>query len=1098
MEASTKSNTSAAQNAEKIAEQRLMELRKRQEEEREAREAEKHSELAETAELAEAESGAEQAEELLLDEVNEFVLPEGELLLDPAVNASVEELDANSLTSTTSVEEVAWLDSTWLSNASETELVSTIELANASTATTTASTATSTAAGSSILTEIAQVFPMILSTGLASPLSVLAVAGAGIGAAVGLSGSSSSAAESAGGTAVKLLTGTAIDGYIKNATVFLDANGNGQLDAGEASTTTDANGNYSLATNDEGNIVVTGGTNTDTGLANKFTLVVDSSASVISPLNAIATALFARRSSDGDNTNDITFEDALNIVRDFFVLSGDMDLASYDYMSESVSESATYSVNVSLALMENHANDKGQNFAESGAEAIDAILSSAAPTSAQDAITSVIAELSGQPAKSGSGNVLSTTAELPTSSGTTTLNDVVNSIASSAAGEDKAAIANILQQNGWTGGAEDANNDGITNAADVADGLVISGTGVPGAIVTLTPKDGVPLQSVTVDDAGNWSYTLTGIGSNGVVEGDQNSASVTQVAEVNGATVTTSLDFDFEVDTQVGRTISFNGPSVVNSSGVNNYTITLAGSETVDIAYEIRDADGNVVQLNNGSGNASGSAEDIASSVTEQAIASSILSNIEDGTYTLAVTITDSAGNTVTGDHSLVLDTNVTGIEIDSYDSLISSTESNTPFAISGSVDTNEIAVGQTITVTFTGTSGGASQQLTATATVQSDGTWETTRALGSFDDGTISMSVTGTDVNGNTGGPAGRTLTLDTTVSNPTVSTDLSGVIESSDLTSDGVLTLAGSLADDDIASVAVYLSGGTPNSATTQVYTNRINATVDGTSWSVNVNPTGFSYFLSSDDTAANIDALGDGEVTLHVVVTDTAGNSVDHEQTFNIELTNSTPTVDASIADLNVQTSSAAGTEFYDLVASNAFADADTSDTSNATLSYSLQMADGSTVPSWLTVTTDGKLAIADGQTAPSTDTTSALVVRVVATDGAGANVHQDVAISVSSGLSLSTNANNVTNLDVRSDLVVTGSENLSLTDQEGTYTITLTDGTASGYESETENNTQTITIAVGSDGSVSSVTTSGDNGTTSKTVSALSDVLTISGS
>jgi len=42
-------------------------------------------------------------------------------------------------------------------------------------------------------------------------------------------------------------TGFVIDGYVRNATVFRDANGNRQLDGGETSTTTDASGRFTLA-----------------------------------------------------------------------------------------------------------------------------------------------------------------------------------------------------------------------------------------------------------------------------------------------------------------------------------------------------------------------------------------------------------------------------------------------------------------------------------------------------------------------------------------------------------------------------------------------------------------------------------------------------------------------------------------------------------------------------------------------------------------------------------------------------------------------------------------------------------------------------------
>jgi len=48
------------------------------------------------------------------------------------------------------------------------------------------------------------------------------------------------------GAAVSTISGTVADGYLVGATVFLDKNGNYQLDAGEPSTLTDANGAYTL------------------------------------------------------------------------------------------------------------------------------------------------------------------------------------------------------------------------------------------------------------------------------------------------------------------------------------------------------------------------------------------------------------------------------------------------------------------------------------------------------------------------------------------------------------------------------------------------------------------------------------------------------------------------------------------------------------------------------------------------------------------------------------------------------------------------------------------------------------------------------------
>ncbi len=67
-------------------------------------------------------------------------------------------------------------------------------------------------------------------------------------AGCGLSDDSTSAGVGTGGTGslAKSISGNVADGYLVNATVFLDKNGNYQLDAGEPFTTTDENGAYTL------------------------------------------------------------------------------------------------------------------------------------------------------------------------------------------------------------------------------------------------------------------------------------------------------------------------------------------------------------------------------------------------------------------------------------------------------------------------------------------------------------------------------------------------------------------------------------------------------------------------------------------------------------------------------------------------------------------------------------------------------------------------------------------------------------------------------------------------------------------------------------
>jgi Ca2+-binding RTX toxin-like protein len=87
------------------------------------------------------------------------------------------------------------------------------------------------------------------------------------------------------------LEGTVADGYVEGATLFIDTNGNHQLDDGEASTVTGPGGSFALNVNQAGTMVAIGGTNADTGLANGMTLMAPSDSGVINPLTTVVQAV---------------------------------------------------------------------------------------------------------------------------------------------------------------------------------------------------------------------------------------------------------------------------------------------------------------------------------------------------------------------------------------------------------------------------------------------------------------------------------------------------------------------------------------------------------------------------------------------------------------------------------------------------------------------------------------------------------------------------------------------------------------------------------------------------------------------------------------
>ncbi|WP_299399152.1 right-handed parallel beta-helix repeat-containing protein [Pelagibius sp.] len=92
------------------------------------------------------------------------------------------------------------------------------------------------------------------------------------------------------GPTVETVAGQVVDGYIANATVFRDANGNGELDEGEVFGTTDINGNFSL-TGGSGPLIAIGGTDVSTGLAFEGVLKAPEGATVITPLTTLVQQL---------------------------------------------------------------------------------------------------------------------------------------------------------------------------------------------------------------------------------------------------------------------------------------------------------------------------------------------------------------------------------------------------------------------------------------------------------------------------------------------------------------------------------------------------------------------------------------------------------------------------------------------------------------------------------------------------------------------------------------------------------------------------------------------------------------------------------------
>ena len=88
------------------------------------------------------------------------------------------------------------------------------------------------------------------------------------------------------------VTGKAVDGYIRDAVVFADLDGNGSKSAGEFSVTTDALGDFTLpGVNAFGQLIVSGGIDIATGKAFEGRMFAPPGATVINPLTTLLVKL---------------------------------------------------------------------------------------------------------------------------------------------------------------------------------------------------------------------------------------------------------------------------------------------------------------------------------------------------------------------------------------------------------------------------------------------------------------------------------------------------------------------------------------------------------------------------------------------------------------------------------------------------------------------------------------------------------------------------------------------------------------------------------------------------------------------------------------
>ncbi len=256
---------------------------------------------------------------------------------------------------------------------------------------------------------------------------------------------------------VNVRGGRAIDGYIAGATVFADANANGVLDAGEASGTTDAVGNWSVD-GGSGPIIMLGGTDISTNLAFTGVYQTAASASVINPLTTVIMGMAGLGGSDA------AIAAAAGDLKAKLGLDAGLDLLNYDPLVAATATGASAAA-VATALKTQAAAANIANLIVQGSAVLTGAVSGTAPASGVigRALVSAIAEaVAAVPANNGSGGGTLDLAD------TTVLADILTRAGGKVSAIDSAKLAAVATQ---AAGVIAAANGAVVSASGSSNGL---------------------------------------------------------------------------------------------------------------------------------------------------------------------------------------------------------------------------------------------------------------------------------------------------------------------------------------------------------------------------------------------------------------------------------------------------------------------------------------------------------------------------------------------------------------------------------------------------------------------------------------------------
>ena len=392
--------------------------------------------------------------------------------------------------------------------------------------------------------------------------------------------------------------------------------------------------------------------------------------------------------------------------------------------------------------------------------------------------------------------------------------------------------------------------DDVINAAEKGADLVLSGvtTNVEaGQTVTISLNGRI--YTTTVDDSGNWTYTVPSADLAGLKDGD---ASVqVSVTNVNGNSASAGREYSVDATAPSVTINTIATDDILNASEAQS-DLAISGTSTAEAGQTV------TVSLNG---------KDYTTTVSANGswtlnVPAADLAGLTDGSVTVTASVSDKAGNPASVDHTLTVDVTVPAVTIHTVagDDVINVAEHNQAQIISGSA--TGAAAGDTVTVTIGGQ--------TYTTVLDAAGNWSVgvpANVISGLSDGSVTVTASVTDAAGNTGSGT-HNVTVDTGL--PSVSFNA--------ISDDNVLNAVEKGQDLSVNGTSANLAEGTVVTVTLNGKNYTATTAADGT-WSLTV-------------PAADLSGLGEASYTLSATATNGVGNSI--STTTNLLVDTALPTV------------------------------------------------------------------------------------------------------------------------------------------------------------------------------------------------------------